>query len=311
MRSDASALRVRVRRPSRALPDRAGTAGRSRGRGCTRSGRRAAPPPRVTAAAPRAFSPSKPMARTLTAGDRNAATSPSIDAVSSAGVRAASLLRRDRGRSRRTRRRPGPRGTRRWDRSSRSRRGRRRRRRRCRRDGTTSRSRRSPSCGPPEKSVPAYRSSRLEVMKSRRSRRKPAPSRTRLVGEDRVASGLGGEERAAPRLAERAVLVEHRTGRRAAAVDVARWCRCRGRPAAIRPSAPPAGPTVGLPRPLAIVGGEAEVGVLHHPAHAARGRVVVVALEDVAERRDRLLVAVAEVVPDDLRPACRRGSSGP
>ncbi len=39
-----------------------------------------------TAAAPRAFSPSKPIARTLTAGERSAVIRPSIVAASNAGT---------------------------------------------------------------------------------------------------------------------------------------------------------------------------------------------------------------------------------
>src|SRR5207253_2012864 len=57
---------------------------------------------------------------------------------------------------------------------------------------------------------------------------------------------------------------------------------------------------VRAPRALAVSGGEAGVAALHHERDAARGRIVVVALVEVAEGVHRLLVAVAVVVPDDL-----------
>ena len=101
--------------------------------------------------------------------------------------------------------------------------------------------------------------------------------------------------------AERAILVEHVPGRRAAAVDVARRRHAGIVLPPLRHRNRLAGPAIGLPGPLAVVRGEAEVRVLHHPAHAARRRIVVVVLEDVAERSDRLFVAVAVVVSDDLR----------
>ena len=66
--------------------------------------------------------------------------------------------------------------------------------------------------------------------------------RLRLVGEDLVAAGFGREERALPRRAERAVLVEHVAGRRAAAVDVAERRHARV-------VLPPLGHRRRLPRP--------------------------------------------------------------
>ena len=122
----------------------------------------------------------------------------------------------------------------------------------------------------------------------------------RLIREDLVAAGIGGEEHALVLRAERAALVEDVAGRRAAAVDVAHRRHPRILLAPLRHRRRLAGTAIGLPRPLAVVRREAEVRVLHHPADAARRRIVVVVLEDVAERRDRLLVAVAVVVADDL-----------
>ena len=123
----------------------------------------------------------------------------------------------------------------------------------------------------------------------------------RLIREHLVASRLGREERPFPRRAERAVLVEHIAGRRAAAVHVARRHHAGVVLAPLRGRNRLAGPAVRLPGALAVVRREPEVGVLHHPAHAACRRIVVVVLEDVAQRGHGLLVAVAVVVADDLR----------
>ena len=153
---------------------------------------------------------------------------------------------------------------------------------------------------PPTKSEPAYFCSLLEVRKIFAVEREARAGRPRLVGEDLVAAGVGGQERAVQRGAERAVLVEHVAGRRAAAVDVARRRHARIVLAPLRGRRRLARPAIGLPGALAVVRREAEVGVLHHPADAAGRRIVVVVLEDVAERGDRLLVAVAVVVADDL-----------
>jgi hypothetical protein len=56
-----------------------------------------------------------------------------------------------------------------------------------------------------------------------------------------------------------------------------------------------------LPGALAIRREETEVAAFHHKAHTARGRIIVVILEDVAQRRDRLLVAVSIAVAQDAR----------
>ena len=51
---------------------------------------------------------------------------------------------------------------------------------------------------------------------------------------------------------------------------------------------------------FAVAREEAEVAVLHQVGGAAGRRIVVVVVEDVAEARDGLLVAVAEVETEDL-----------
>ena len=122
----------------------------------------------------------------------------------------------------------------------------------------------------------------------------------RLVGEDLVPAGIGGEEHAFEGRAEGAVLVEHVAGRGSAAVHVADRRHAGVILTPLRHGNRLTRPAVRLPAPLAVVRREAEVGVLHHPADAARRRVVIVVLENVAERRHRLLVAVAVVVSDDL-----------
>ena len=60
------------------------------------------------------------------------------------------------------------------------------------------------------------------------------------------------------------------------------------------------GPAVRVPETLAVAREEAEVAVLHQPGSPAGRRIVIVVVEDVAEARDRLLVAVAEIEPEDL-----------
>ena len=106
----------------------------------------------------------------------------------------------------------------------------------------------------------------------------------RLIREHFVASGIGGEERAFPSGPERAVLVEHISGRRPAAIHVAsrRHARIVLAPLGYRDRL--TRPPIGLPRALAVDRREPEIGVLHDPAHPAGGRVVVVVLKHVAER---------------------------
>ena len=154
---------------------------------------------------------------------------------------------------------------------------------------------------PITKSDPAYCCFAFEVRKTFRSSAKPAPCACRLIREHLVPPRVRGEERPFPGRTEAAVLVEDIAGRRSAAVDVTRRHHARILLAPLRDRNGLAGPPVRLPRPLAVVRREAEVGVLHHPAHATRRRIVVVVLEDVAQRGDRLLVAVAVVGADDLR----------
>ena len=131
--------------------------------------------------------------------------------------------------------------------------------------------------------------------------REPRPLALRLIREHFVAPGVRGEESPFIRRAQRPVLVEHIPGRRSAAVDVAD----RGHPGVVLPPLRHrnrlSGPAVRLPRALPVHRREPEVGVLHHPADAARRGIVVVILKHVAERADRLLVAVPIVRADDLR----------
>ena len=123
----------------------------------------------------------------------------------------------------------------------------------------------------------------------------------RLIGKDLVPPRLGRQEGPVPRRPHRAVLVENVAGWRSAAVDVPGRRHAGIVLAPLRYRNRLAGPAVCLPGPLAIVRREAEVGIFHHPGHAGSRRVVVVVLEHVAQRGDRLLVAVAVVRSDDLR----------
>ena len=120
--------------------------------------------------------------------------------------------------------------------------------------------------------------------------------RNRLIGEDLVPPRFGREEGPVPRRPHRAVLVEHIAGWRSAAVDVPGRRHAGIVLAPLRYRNRLAGPAVRLPAPLAIVRREAEVGIFHHPGDAGSRRVVVVVLEHVAQRGDRLLVAVAIVL---------------
>ena len=119
------------------------------------------------------------------------------------------------------------------------------------------------------------------------------------VAENDVLAGLAGEQQALPFRAERAVFIIGDTGGRAAAIDIA-----GGHGAGV--FLPPlggggvlAGALVGSPRALAVGGGETGVAAFNDFRDAARGRVVVVGLEHVAEGGERLFVGVAVVVADD------------
>ena len=54
---------------------------------------------------------------------------------------------------------------------------------------------------------------------------------------------------------------------------------------------------------MAIRTAKARIAPFQQIAHPARGRVIVVTLEDLSKRCAALLVTVAEIVPDDLHPA--------
>ena len=138
-----------------------------------------------------------------------------------------------------------------------------------------------------------------EILAGRLAQREGALPRLELVGEDGVAGRLAVEERAVPGVAERAVLVDGDAGRGTRAVDVA---DIHGVGVVLAP--------VGARRRLArttdgaIAGGlrrgVARGAVLQDEGRAAAARVVVVALEEVAEGGREVLVAVAVAVADDL-----------
>ena len=120
------------------------------------------------------------------------------------------------------------------------------------------------------------------------------------IAEDDVLAGFASEQQAAPFFAERPIFIKGHASGRAAAIDIAgrhgagvfltplgRWCVL-------------AGALVRTPTAFAIGAGESGVAALQHVAHAAGRRVVVVALKKIAVAGERLLVAVAVVVPDDV-----------
>ena len=118
--------------------------------------------------------------------------------------------------------------------------------------------------------------------------------------KDRVAARFTGEEQAAMFLPQRAVLVERHTRRRTAAIHIA------GRRGSgillppLRGRRVLSGPAICAPTALAVQGAESHVRVLHQPCRAARGRIVVVSVKHVSKGGDRLLVAVAEVLANDV-----------
>ena len=153
---------------------------------------------------------------------------------------------------------------------------------------------------PPRKSEPANSFSLFEVRKSNRSSLKPAPSGFGQVAEDHVLARFAGQQQAAPLIAQRAVFVKGHASRRTAAIDVAGRHGAGIFLAPLRRRHVLSRTFVRAPRAFAIGGGKARVAAFQNGRHAAGGRIVVVALKQVAKRVDRLLEAVAIVVPDDL-----------
>ena len=256
-----------------------------------------------TAAAPRAFSPSNPIARTFTAGDRSAVMSPSIvvgverrdlrdealrrDPVNRSGHRLVQVLMpadaridpvadvQRAVRADRDVRRPEQR----LDRAF------------------------APSASPPMKSDPGVLLLRVrghEDLAAAEIEARAVAHRT--IGKDLVAPGLGRRRTCLPTpVAERAVLVEdiaasaiRRRRRRPPASMPGSSCRhsaigtvCPGRRSACHVRCPSSDENPKFAYSIT-------------QRDAACRRIVVVVLEDVAERGDRLLVAVAVVVSDDL-----------
>ena len=119
------------------------------------------------------------------------------------------------------------------------------------------------------------------------------------IAEDNILPGLAGEEEAVPFRIKRAVLVVGHPGGRTATVDIAGGHGARIFLTPFGGRSILAGTFVGAPGALSVGRGEAGVAAFEHSRDAAGGRVVVVALEDVTEGGHGLLVAVAEVVPED------------
>ena len=124
----------------------------------------------------------------------------------------------------------------------------------------------------------------------------------------RAASAL--QQQAAPLLAEPVAFVDDDAGRRAAAVHIAGRNHARIFLAPLGGGDGLAGTTVGVPVAFAIAREEPEVAVLHQVGRAAGRRVVVVVVEDVAEAGDGLLVAVAEIEPEDFHARATRLHAG-
>ena len=120
-----------------------------------------------------------------------------------------------------------------------------------------------------------------------------------LISEDRVAGWFAVQERAFPGGAKGTVLIDRDTSRRAATVDVT---DVHG----IRIILAPVGARHRLARTLdgAITGagrsGVTGRAILEHEGGAATLRVVVIALEEVAERGRDTFVAIAITVTDDF-----------
>src|SRR5690606_40692042 len=118
--------------------------------------------------------------------------------------------------------------------------------------------------------------------------------------------GFGAQQHAAPLRAEPVSFIDDDPGRCAAAIDIARRNHARILLSPLCGRHRLAGPSVRSPVALTVPREEPEIAVFHEKGRAARGRVVVIVVEDIAETRHRLLVAVAEVMDDGLHASAVR-----
>jgi len=115
-----------------------------------------------------------------------------------------------------------------------------------------------------------------------------------LVAKNDIAGGFAAQEESAPFFAQRAVFVVDDSGGGAGTVDVTRRNRAGVILTPFGGRDVLAGAAIGGPTAGAITREETEVAVFLEVSRAGRGRIVVIVLEDVAERGDGLLVAVTE-----------------
>ena len=120
------------------------------------------------------------------------------------------------------------------------------------------------------------------------------------VAEDDIAARFAAQQQAAVLLTQRSVFVEGDARRRTAPVHVARRHRARVFLTPLGHRRALARTPIGAPGALAVERAEPGIAVFHQEGRAAGRRIVVVVLEDIAIRGDGLLVAVAEVVADDV-----------
>src|SRR5690606_18690400 len=112
------------------------------------------------------------------------------------------------------------------------------------------------------------------------------------VAEDRVARCFGAQQHAAPLRTEPITLIEHDAGRCTAAIHIAGRNDARIFLAPLRGRNGLAWASIRCPVALTVAREESEIAVLHQERRATRGRVVVVVLENIAEARHGLFVAV-------------------
>ena len=122
----------------------------------------------------------------------------------------------------------------------------------------------------------------------------------RQIAENDILARFAREQQTAPLFTERSVFIKGHAGGRSTAIDIARGHRAGVFLTPLRRRCVLAGALVRTPTAFAIGAGESGIAALQHMTHAAGWRVIIVALEKIAEAGERLLVAVAVVVPDDV-----------
>ena len=120
------------------------------------------------------------------------------------------------------------------------------------------------------------------------------------VAEDHIAPGFAAQQQAPVFLAQGTLLVKGDARGRSAPVDIPRRHRARIFLTPLGHRRALARTPISTPGALAIQRAETRIAILHQESRAARRRIIVVVLEDIAVGGDRLLVAVTEIVADNV-----------